>query len=185
MTIRLRGPLAALLLDGPSYGYRLKVTLEAELGPLWAARPSQLYLALARMTRDGLVVSRRVRQATRPDRQLLELTKPGRQVAERWLFDQGPSEEVVLRLAIGRLVVPERFDELVTTVVAERSASLRQLRSLRAEAEDGFQPEALAAEMARVQAELRWADGLRDRSRELVRRPRAGRQRGERVVRPA
>jgi DNA-binding PadR family transcriptional regulator len=185
MTIRLRSPLAALLLDGPSYGYRLKATLEAELGPLWAARPSQLYLALTRMADDGLVASRRVRQDTRPDRKLLELTERGRQEAERWLFGEGPSEEIVLRLAIGRLVVPGRFDELVAVVVTELSATLRQLRSLRGEAEGGFQPEALAVEMARVQAELRWADGLRNRSRELVRRPRASRQRVDQVVRPA
>ena len=70
----LSGALAALLLTGPSYGYELHTTLEAELGSLWATRASQVYLTLCRMTRDGLVTSERIHQDTRPDRQRLTLT---------------------------------------------------------------------------------------------------------------
>src|SRR6266487_1236391 len=90
----LREVLCSLLLEGPAHGYQLQVTLEAELGPLWVTRASQVYLTLGRMQRDGLVVSRRVRQANRPDRQLLRLTARGRAVATDWLFAPGPAEEI-------------------------------------------------------------------------------------------
>src|SRR6266508_604763 len=97
--VGLREVLAGLLLEGPAHGYRLHATLEAELGPLWQTRASQVYLTLGRMERDGLASSRRVRQATRPDRQLLELTERGRALAERWLSGPGAPDEAVVRLA--------------------------------------------------------------------------------------
>ena len=172
----LQGALAALLLSGPAHGYQLQATLEAELGPLWETRASQLYLTLARMQRDGLVTSVRVRQGSRPDRQLLRLTLAGQAAAERWLTEPGAPGEIVVRLAVARIVVPERFDELATAIVDERSAVLAQLRSLRPRLTGGFQPEAIDAEIARVQSEVRWAAAVRDRAAEVTGRPRAARR---------
>src|SRR6266705_2503941 len=108
----LREVLCSLLLGGPAHGYQLQARLEAELGPLWVTRASQVYLTLGRMERDGLASSRRVRQATRPDRQLFELTERGRAVARRWLDGPGSPDEAVVRLAVGRLVDPGRFRAL-------------------------------------------------------------------------
>ena len=170
----LREVLCSLLLDGPAHGYQLQVTLEAELGPLWVTRASQVYLTLGRMERDGLVVRRRVRQATRPDRQLLRLTARGRAVATDWLFAPGPAEEIVVRLALGRLVLSDRFAELVALILEERT---RALRALRDEVGGGFQREAVEAELHRVHGELRWLVGVRDRSGQLVAVPRGARPR--------
>jgi DNA-binding PadR family transcriptional regulator len=164
----LREVLCSLLLGGPAHGYQLQATLEAELGPLWATRASQVYLTLGRMQRDGLVVSRRVRQATRPDRQLLRLTERGHAVATDWLFAPGPADEIVVRLALARLVLPDRFAELATLILDERTRALRALRALRDEVDGGFQREAVEAELYRIYGELRWLAGGRDRSEELV-----------------
>src|SRR6266540_3690324 len=153
----LQGVLAGLLLDSPAHGYQLQATLAAELGPLWVTRASQVYLTLGRMQRDGLVTARRVRQSTRPDRQLLELTARGRAAALEWLERPGPADEVVVRLAVARLALPNRFRDLAETVLAERSAALRSLRELRDEVDGGgFQREAVQAEIFRTQAEVRW-----------------------------
>jgi DNA-binding PadR family transcriptional regulator len=173
----LREVLCSLLLDGPAHGYQLQVTLEAELGPLWVTRASQVYLTLGRMERDGLVVRRRVRQATRPDRQLLRLTARGRAVATDWLFAPGPAEEIVVRLALGRLVLSDRFAELVALILEERTRALRALRALRDEVGGGFQREAVEAELHRVHGELRWLVGVRDRSGQVVAVPRGARPR--------
>ena len=54
---------------------------------------------------------------------------------------------------------------------------LQRLRELRQEARDGFQLEALDAEIARAQADLRWLATVRDRSDEIVARPVAQRAR--------
>lgn len=171
----MQGALAALLLVGPSYGYQLQATLEAELGPMWETRASHLYLTLGRMQRDRLVTAARVRQGSRPDRTLLRLTASGRAQAESWLQSHS---DLVVRLAVARIAAPERFEDLVEAAVEDASAMLARLRSLRRSLGDGFQAEAVDAEIARVQAELRWAASVRDRSAELIARPRATLRRG-------
>ena len=167
----LSGALAALLLTGPSHGYELHATLEAEVGPTWVTRPAQVYLTLGRMSRDGLVTSERIHQETRPDRQRLTLTDAGRRTAEEWLA-RGPADELVVRLAVARLVIPERMPALVATMTDERTASLHRLRAARAEDVGGFRAEARDAEIAAVEATVRWLEGLRGHLGELVARPR-------------
>lgn len=179
----LSGALAALLLTGPSHGYELHATLEAELGSTWATRPAQVYLTLGRMARDGLVTSERIRQDTRPDRRRLTLTDAGRRAAEEWLTI-GPADELVVRLAVARLVVPERLPALVAEMIDERTAALHRLRAARAEDTGGFRTEARDAEIAAVEATVRWLEGLRGHLGEIVSRPRA-RPKDERAVESA
>lgn len=166
----LQDALAALLLPGAVHGYQLMTTLEAELGPLWETRASRVYLTLARMEHDGLITSSRVRQDSRPDRRLLRLTARGRSTAERWLAGEGSGEDAVVRLAVARVVLPSAFDRLASTLAASRGARLQRLRELRQDANDGFQLEALDAEIARAQADIRWLATVRDRSDEIVAR---------------
>ena len=170
----LSGALAALLLPGPSHGYELHATLEAELGSTWVTRPAQVYLTLGRMGRDGLVTSERIRQATRPDRQRLTLTDAGQCAADEWLT-AGPADELVVRLAVARLVIPERLPALVAAMTDERTAMLHRLRAARADDEGGFRAEARDAEIAAIEAQLRWLNGLRGHVEEIVARPRVRR----------
>lgn len=171
----LQEALSALLLAGATHGYQLMTTLEAELGPLWETRASRVYLTLARMEQDGLVTSTRVRQQSRPDRRLLRLTSRGRAMAERWLQGEGSGDDAVVRLAVARVVLPNAFDRLASTLAGSRGARLQRLRELRQKAREGFQLEALDAEIARAQADLRWLATVRDRSDEIVARPLARR----------
>lgn len=174
----LQEALAALLLAEPSHGYQLMSTLESELGPLWQTRASRVYLTLARMEQEGLVTSTRVRQDNRPDRRLLHLTSRGRAVAQRWLDGGGSTEDAVVRLAVARLVRPKEFGDLLATVLGDRSARLQRLREFRRAATEGFQPEALDAEIAKAQADLRWLAQVRERQEEVVARPKAHRKHG-------
>ncbi len=145
----LQGVLGGLLLAGPAHGYRMR--------------------------RDGLVAAHRVRQATRPDRQMFELTARGREAARAWLFGPGDDADLVVRLAVARLLGAETFGELVETAAAARTAALRMLRMLREEVAGGFQRQAVEAEIFRVQAELRWLAHVRDRADEIVAAPRGAR----------
>ena len=172
----LQEAMAALLLAGPSHGYHLMATLEAELGPLWETRASRVYLTLARMEREGLVTSTRVPQDNRPDRRLLQLTPKGRSVGERWLDGQGSTEDAVIRLAVARSAMPTKFGALAAALVSDRTARLQRLRELRRHASEGFQPEALEAEIFRAQADLRWLGQVRDRQLGIVARRRATRR---------
>lgn len=168
----LSGALAALLLGGPSHGYELHGTLEAELGATWVTRAGQVYLTLGRMARDGLVTSQRIHQETRPDRQRLTLTDAGRRSAEAWLT-MGPADELVVRVAVARLVVPERLAGLVAAMSDERTAALHRLRAARPADASGFRPEALDAEILALEAQLRWLAAIAERLSEIGARPRA------------
>ncbi|MDQ6884944.1 MAG: PadR family transcriptional regulator [Candidatus Dormibacteraeota bacterium] len=172
----LQGAIAALLLGGPNYGYQLQATLEAELGPLWETKASQLYLVIGRMQRDGFITSQRVRQKTYPDRQLLALTRRGHDLGQRWLTESGPSHELPVRLAVARIAAPARFGEVAEAIAQERAAVLQQLRELKAQAASGFHQEAVELELARVRAELRWVTAVQERADEIVARPRIRRQ---------
>jgi DNA-binding PadR family transcriptional regulator len=177
--VSLQGALAGLLLGGPGHGYELAATLEAELGPTWSTRVSQVYLTLGRMARDGLLRSRRVPQATRPDRQLLTLTAAGRRLGEQWLWGPSGADEIVVRLMVGRLVIPDRYAELAQVIAQERTSEMHRLRSLRASvsADEGFGSEALEREIRRTEADLRWVTRIRDNAATTVARPSARRRR--------
>src|SRR5260370_3910082 len=174
----LQEAMAAMLVAGPSQGYQLMATLEAELGALWETRASRVYLTLARMEREGVVSSKRGHQDNRPDRRLLQLTPKGRSVGERWLDGQGSTEDAVIRLAVARSAMPTKFGALAAALVSEKTARLQRLRQLRKHASEGFQPEALDAEIFRAQADLRWVGQVRDRQQEIGARRRAPRRIG-------
>lgn len=173
----LAGALLGLLLSEPAHGYQLQATLEAELGPLWETRASQVYLTLGRLERDGYVVATRQRQEKRPDRQLLQLTVRGRVAALEWLDGVDSGHDLVVRLAVARLSTPERFEEIAQRTVEARQAALRRLRSLRRDMTDGFQAEALDAEVKRVEGEVRWASSVLDGAARILARPAARRRR--------
>lgn len=168
----LSGALAGLLLAGPSHGYELHATLEAELGPGWVTRASQVYLTLGRMARDGYVTSERIHQQTRPDRQLLRITETGRDLAAAW-FERGPADELVARIAVARLVRPDQLSSLVFSMIDERTEVLHRLRAERGRDSGGFRAEARDAEVRAVEAQVRWLNGLVGHLDDLATRPRA------------
>ncbi|MDQ6883328.1 MAG: PadR family transcriptional regulator [Candidatus Dormibacteraeota bacterium] len=147
--------------------------LEGELGPAWETRQSHLYLTLARMERDGLVSGRRIRQQALPDRQVLELTAKGRAMAGRWLMSAEPSSEMVVKLAVARLARPELFADLAATIADDVAGRLKTLRQLSASLAVGFQQQALALEIARRQAEIRWLSSIRDDTTAILAQPRS------------
>lgn len=173
----LQEALAGLLCAGPTHGYQLFSILEAELGPAWETRQSQLYLTLARMERDGLVSGRRIRQPTLPDRQVLELTPKGRDVADRWLKSAEPLSEMVVKLAVARFARPELFEDLAAAISDEVAGRLKTLRQLTGTVGSGFQRQALAVDIARRQADLRWLTSIRDDASSILAQPRANRRR--------
>jgi len=150
--------------------------LEGELGPGWQTRQSQLYLTLARMERDGLVSGRRIRQLALPDRQVLELTPKGRALADRWLTSAEPLPEMVVKLAVARLARPELFEDLAAAISDEIAGRLKTLRQLSGSTRIGFQQQALALEIARRQAEIRWLSSIRDETSAILAQPRAQRR---------
>ena len=170
-SMSLQGALGALLLKGPSHGYEMLGTLQGELGPLWDVNPGQLYLTLGRMERDGLVTTATgPPKGRRPSRQMVSLTRRGFVEARAWLHG-GPSEDLVVRVALARIVNPSGFGELVSDLVGSRAAALRSLRQARRTANGGFQAEVFDAEIGRVQSEIRWLASVKENAHNLIERP--------------
>lgn len=167
----LQEAVAGLLSARPAHGYQLFQMLEGELGPVWETRQSQLYLTLARMERDGLVSGRRIRQESLPDRQVLELTSKGRAMADRWLRSPEPPSEMVVKLAVARIARPDLFRDLAALVSDEVTGRLKTLRQLSGSFGSGFQQQAVALEIARRQAEIRWLSSIRDDATTILGQP--------------
>jgi len=168
---------AALLILGPAHGYELITILAGELGPIWEVRPSNLYLILGRMERDELIERERVAQDGKPDRQLLKLTPEGRATAARWLSEPGSVSDFLLKIAVARVVDPDRMAGLASEMARLQAATLAQLRALRSEVTGGLQAETVDLEIGLTQARLRWLSAIRDRAPALALRPR-GQRRG-------
>jgi len=79
--------ILALLEDGPSHGWQMKVQIEAALGPEYGGlNRGYIYEVIHKMERDGLITSRVEPQVgMRPDRSVHEITEAGRDQLTDWL----------------------------------------------------------------------------------------------------
>jgi DNA-binding PadR family transcriptional regulator len=123
----------ALLAQGDSYGYELRVQFKESVGPQWGElNIGHLYQVLDRLVRDGLVTRRAVTQSERPDKQMYRLTKSGRIELEHWLKapyvrQGGYRDDFFLKLfSASRLGA----DALALTLRVQRQAYLNELASL-------------------------------------------------------
>jgi hypothetical protein len=87
---------------------------------------------------------------------------------------------MVAKLAVARLARPDRFEDLAAAFSDELAGRLKSLRQLAGSTSGGFQAQALALEISRRQAEIRWIAMIRDDSAAIV-----AQQRGTWRRRPA
>ncbi len=104
----------ALLDAGPRHGYGLKLAFEEATGGAWELNVGQVYSALQRLERDGLVAL----DGEEDGRKRYELTADGRERLEHWL----------LRDPVGHAST-ER-DELSMKVLLARATSAADVRAV-------------------------------------------------------
>jgi len=73
------------LLREPASGYDLKTLFDQTIRHFWAAELSQIYTALQRMEKKGLLRSKNKPSAKGPKRRVYSLTPAGRKDLVRWL----------------------------------------------------------------------------------------------------
>lgn len=139
----VRHAVLALLAAGPSHGYELKRTFDADMGEQWGPlNIGHLYQVLDRLSRDGRVTCTRVSQTDKPDRQVYALTEVGEAELAEWLgrpSERGYRDDFVLQLvAAARSTDPQT---LPNVLARQRAYLLRELRNLeaigRARADEG------------------------------------------------
>src|SRR5215470_14817935 len=111
----VRFALLALLSDAPAHGYQLKLRFERSVGGVWPLNVGQVYDALRRLERDGLVEPHEDDGA---DRRPYRATPEGRRVASAWLVagaaeEAPPRDELAIRILVGRETAGDAFAELV------------------------------------------------------------------------
>ncbi|MBA2808360.1 PadR family transcriptional regulator [Streptomyces sp. KM273126] len=155
----------ALLVKGPSHGYDLRGRLLAALGPLGETlNVGQVYVALTRLEKTGLVVQEREDASARgPRRKVYALTGGGRERVAGWLAEPaGPRADV----AEFHLKLVAAAESGMAEPLALVEARRRELRRSLAEAqhavlihdtdsEAGLLLEGVAL---RLQADLRWLE---------------------------
>ena len=137
--------LLGFLHERPMSGWDLLTTAEMLIGDFWTVTRSQVYRELAAMEAAGLVV------AGPPgprERRPYELTDAGRAAFREWL-DQPPGAEqirypLLLTIAFGRHLPPERLREFVTAHRGVHEQRLAGYRSLRGDAGDNLDAYATA-----------------------------------------
>ena len=164
----VRFALLALLVRGKAHGYELKLRFERSTGGLWPLNVGQVYDALRRLERDGLVIP--VPDAD-DERRPYALTPHGRTVSEAWLKASAvaaapPRDELAIKLLVAHATRSGAFTELVQH---HREASMARLQALarrKADAAEQDGPEVWLVDllMLRAQADVRWFDLIEARA---------------------
>lgn len=172
IAMSVRDGLLALLRDGPTHGYQLKVNFDEAAGDTWHLNIGQVYTTLQRLERDDLVTDSGVDDQ---DRTIYQLTDEGATKAEAWFStpverNAGSRDEVSLKLLIAAM---DETVELVDVLAVQRTGTMRALQdftALRADHDDDDFRWTLHLDrlIFLAEAELRWIDRTEER---LKRKP--------------
>lgn len=157
--------LLGLLDSGARHGYDLKREYDRRFPAAKPLAPAQVYAALDRLDRGGLVRAAGVERVAGPDRTTFTVTAAGRAEFRRWLTTvQPPTEFVANPLAVRVTLALLTTDRAVTLDLLrrQRAAHLERMRAHTATKTDPSTPMAvvLAADYAinHLDADLRWID---------------------------
>jgi DNA-binding PadR family transcriptional regulator len=155
--------LLGFLHAGPMTGWDLVATAQAVIGDFWSLTRSQVYRELAAMDRAGLV---RAGETGPRERRPYALTDAGRAVFRTWLEQEPGPEQIryplLLTIAFGHHLAPERLAAFVASHQDAHAARLAQYEELRAAAGDldPFAAATLDFGIRYERAVLEWFAGL-------------------------
>lgn len=164
----MRHALLALLSRGITHGYELKQAFERLFAPAWpSVNIGQIYTTLARLERDGLVVSRDVEQKGRPNKRVYELTDEGRVELRSWVNAPIAStrikDEFFMKLLLGDVMGSDPL-QLLDRQRSHYLQSLRDLDTLMTEtAADSPAQLLIEGAILHLQADLKWLDRCEER----------------------
>lgn len=144
--------------------------MREEVEPIWRGEFSQIYPALARLRREGLVLLRLLGPRRGPRRNLYRVSAAGRRELRRWLLESPPPprprDEGLARMALLDLLTPS--ERRVTLLQYER-ALLQEMRRLRsAPAPSSCRRQARRAVIESLEAIRRWIRTLTEERSETA-----------------
>ena len=160
--------LLGLLRLNPRHGYDLlnEFRPEADLGEALRIDLSNLYAALKRLERQGLVASEVQLAGSRPPRNVYELTDRGRDEFERWLLEPVRHNreirlDFILKLFFVPRIAPDRLGELISRQFAAAYEQEHRLADeLKAHSIGSFGWVLRQMRLTAVQATISWLEEL-------------------------
>lgn len=124
--------LLGLLAREPLSGYDLAQRLGERVAFFWGAGHSQIYPALRKLERAGLISHKRVAQTDRPDKKVHRITAKGRKLLAEWAtspYEPPPlKDELLLRMYSLWLADPARAAALLRGEERRHRERLAQYR---------------------------------------------------------
>ena len=127
LPMQLEYALLGLIRQRPQYGYEILQNWSTNLGLIWNVKPANLYLALNKLERQGLLNVSRVPGEASPERKVFTLTPAGEEAFLTWMRTPVASprafrQEWFARLYFFPQVPPDTIRELYAAqlVTAER-----------------------------------------------------------------
>jgi DNA-binding PadR family transcriptional regulator len=161
--------LLGLLRSEPRYGYELKAVFEHFLGGTWPLNIGQVYTALSRIEKEGLVTCQVVPQDLLPDRKVYALTDAGHAELARWADEPADApvrlrDELFLKVLVATLGEPA---DAIDVIRRQRQGHMEALADLaRIQADPNLHPATallLEGAVLRLEADLRWLDVCEER----------------------
>ncbi|MFE2050853.1 helix-turn-helix transcriptional regulator [Streptomyces sp. NPDC059459] len=152
--------LLGLLVAGPSHGYQLKQSFDEKLGH----RPlhyGQVYTALSRLTREGLVEAGGTETADGPERKRYALTEAGAAALDGWLLSPETPEPYLRSTLYTKLTVALLTGRDTALLLdTHRTEYLRRMRALTRlkQHSDPREQVAQAWELFHLEADLRFLE---------------------------
>lgn len=167
MTIGERFPVGpavlGYLLEGPAHGYELGRRMRQDLGRIWRVAPSQLYVTLDRLERQGLIQGMREEQESRPPRIRYSLTAEGEAEFRAWVTSPVPRVRLLRSELLPKLFFLFRLSpEKVPSLLCAQKEALLSLEAhlSREQPEPGFPTVLHSFRLSQVRASLSWLDSL-------------------------
>ena len=161
--------LLGILADGPAHGYDLKRVHDQRFA---GARPlafGQVYAALSKLERDGLVVVAGTESDGGPERTTYAITEDGRSSLHGWLGTTEPagpySADEMVRKVVTALALGEQAVDVLDRQRATHLAEMRRLLAAQSAAEDVSTRIVLDHAVSHLDADLRWLETSADRLR--------------------
>lgn len=176
----VRNALLGLLARQPSHGYELHAAFESLVGGAenWDLNPAQVYTALDRMAKGGLVAQQAIEQDGGPEKIVYAISEAGRQELSCWFTTPTPTDyqrdEVYLKLV---LAIATGIEDPTTVIYTQRASLYRELHALQSRRSQGDPHRELALvllldqAMMRLDADIRWLEMVEARLEEIRRQP--------------
>jgi PadR family transcriptional regulator, regulatory protein AphA len=128
--------ILGMLKKQPMSGYDLNKAFQQGVAFFWTTEQSQIYRALKKLEKEGLVQQRRVVQDDYPDKKVYSLTEAGEQAILNWLktpltLADAPVREGWLgQLFYGEFIPPDDLINVLDTYIADTKAFITSLQNL-------------------------------------------------------